>query len=665
MSLRIITLWLVLFSYSILYAQNFDLAGSDEGIYLSSEGREWIWAWKEGEVKKILPLPYGTFFLTTAGIVFSADLSQFEIRNEGLTKKVVKYYRNGEKSFSNLVQDLKDLEADPFNPSNLISCSKDGVFVTTNAGGEWRFLANPSFVPGIKSVAIFSKPDLQILIGHPFKGMYRKNISKGLAWERLNKGLLEGSSGDYEEISDITAQNHNRELSLYAANNFTPIIYQYSPGDNKWMTVLKLNSNFNMIEGLFFKEGKFYFSTLDGLTRWDTKANLSESFDISRIKSKIEGKFNCKINALCSVRNGQEEFNSRGLWMASPAPVKKYYETAAGKRGIYVSAAAVKNKKRLEGVLDLMSDCGLNSMVIDMKDDWGNLRFKPKSDLLKKISRAAGIIDLEQFTPSMKEKNIYLIARLVLFQDRVLYDYNQHQFAVKDRSGRRPWQGIKKNKDKTTGPILEYWVDPFCEKAWEYNVEIAKELIQRGFDEIQFDYVRFPTDGENLGEAYYGYKDQGMDKESAIMSFLIYARENINAPISIDIYGANGWWRTGARTGQDVELFRHYVDAICPMFYPSHFAPEFLNFEPASERTYRIYHTGSLRNFYIGKKSVVIRPYIQAFNLHTAYDRKYYGAQYLANEVKGVEDSIDLGYTFWNMGVKYQLLRQIYSGKGK
>jgi hypothetical protein len=130
----------------------------------------------------------------------------------------------------------------------------------------------------------------------------------------------------------------------------------------------------------------------------------------------------------------------------------------------------------------------------------------------------------------------------------------------------------------------EYWVDPFSEEVWEYNVAIARELVSRGFDEIQFDYIRFPTDGENLGNARYRWQEAGMDKESALMSFLSYARSHIQAPISIDIYGANGWYRTGARTGQDVELLARYVDVICPMFYPSHFEQGFLAYDPAEER---------------------------------------------------------------------------------
>lgn len=132
------------------------------------------------------------------------------------------------------------------------------------------------------------------------------------------------------------------------------------------------------------------------------------------------------------------------------------------------------------------------------------------------------------------------------------------------------------------------------------------------------------------------------------MSFLGYARRNIEAPISIDIYGANGWFRSGVRTGQDVELLARYADVICPMFYPSHFEQDFLAQPPEELRPYRIYYLGTLRNTYIARKRVVVRPYVQAFFLNVRYDRKWYNPDYVRRQVEGVRDSVNLGLTFWN-----------------
>jgi hypothetical protein len=200
----------------------------------------------------------------------------------------------------------------------------------------------------------------------------------------------------------------------------------------------------------------------------------------------------------------------------------------------------------------------------------------------------------------------------------------------------------------------ETWVDPYSEEVWEYNSDVAKELVARGFDEIQFDYIRFPTDGINLSNAAYRWREAGMDKESAMLSFLRHARKNIPAPISIDIYGANGWYRTGARTGQEVEMLAPYVDVICPMYYPSHFEQDFLAQNPAEERPYRIYYQGTKRTEHIARGQAVIRSWIQAFYLNVSYDRQYYNADYVLREVQGVRDAGNPGLTHWNNSGRYE-----------
>ena len=193
-------------------------------------------------------------------------------------------------------------------------------------------------------------------------------------------------------------------------------------------------------------------------------------------------------------------------------------------------------------------------------------------------------------------------------------------------------------------------------------------MISRGFNEIQFDYIRFPTDGLNLQNAQFRWKTDGMGKESALMSFLSYARQNIDAPLGIDIYGANGWYRTGARTGQDVEMLANYVDVICPMFYPSHFENEFLNYEPYAERPYRIYFYGTYRNSIIGRNKIIVRPWVQAFKLGVKYDQQYYNKDYVQQELFGIRDSANSGYMYWNNVGNYDIVQPdigdaVYTGK--
>ena len=262
---------------------------------------------------------------------------------------------------------------------------------------------------------------------------------------------------------------------------------------------------------------------------------------------------------------------------------------------------------------------------------------------------------------------MYLIGRIVTFKDRNLAAFGGGKYAVWNNAAKAPWVGIKEIEDivdDKTGEVTEKkthyydenWVDPYSPDVWEYNVAVAKELIARGFDEIQFDYIRFPTDGYNLNNASYRWKNEGMDKESALVSFLSYAREQIQAPISIDIYGANGWYRSGTRTGQDVEMLAEYVDVIAPMFYPSHFEQSFLNYEPAAERPYRVYYYGTFRNTIMARNRVIVRPWAQAFRLNVSYDRRFYGKDYVQQQIFGVRDSVNRGYMYWNNSGDYAMI---------
>ncbi len=652
-------------AYSIDNRKSFLLAGTGQGIYQWDFRGDPVLVWNnEGfppEIKKILPVPYGFFVLTSAGVFFSEDGRNFLGRNEGITYKTIKVINDGEKSFTNITEDLKDIEADPSNPDNLVTSSKDRVFISTNEGVSWFSIQGPVPYSTIKTLSIISSPDITIFLGHSFQGFFSFTLGKDASWKKMNTGLYNFSK-TFEEISGIAAEKDNSNLNIYAVNNFTPILYQWSSRSNSWSVIDHFQKDFDMMESMVKKGRYIYFVNRMGIMRYNLDTKALELDGANEIKNTLELKTEQSVSAIGGYDENGEEFHFSELWLPSLPPMKNYYSQSSQKRGLYVQATALKDKKRLDKLIDFMKQNSLNMITVDMKDDSGYLRFKPVSNLTASIARVVNPIDLDAFIPVMKENNIYLTARLVVFKDNVLYSYSNYTYAVKSRSvPGHPWQGTKIGRDGALKNIREYWVDPYSEKVWEYNMAIARELTERGFDEIQFDYVRFPTDGLNLDDANFSFREKGMDKESAILSFLSYARQNLNVPISIDIYGANGYYRTDARTGQDVETLRKYVDVICPMFYPSHFSEDFQYCEPIENRPYRIYYFGTLRNYFIGKKELVIRPYVQAFKLFGQFDRKYYGPRYIADEISGVQNSIDLGYTFWNMGMKYSMLPDAYS----
>jgi len=320
----------------------------------------------------------------------------------------------------------------------------------------------------------------------------------------------------------------------------------------------------------------------------------------------------------------------------------------------------------------------LNMVTIDMKDDYGRLRFTPKNQTFANWGRVFRPVDLEVFLNRMKEAGVYTVARIVVFKDPEAAARSNGKYAVWDRAKGIPWEGYYDTRQRKNTPpgtsankteildtddpewqILrtyydERWVDPYAEEYWEYIAAISEELCQRGFDEIQFDYIRFPTDGINLNDAAYRWHSPGMSMDSAIISFLKHVRSRVKAPISVDIYGANGWYRTGARTGQDVELLTPWVDVICPMYYPSHFEQYFLAQNPPELRPYRIYNTGVLRTNHIARGNAIVRPWVQAFYLNVSYDRQYYNSDYIQREIDGTRDAGNGGFTYWNNLGRYE-----------
>jgi hypothetical protein len=379
-------------------------------------------------------------------------------------------------------------------------------------------------------------------------------------------------------------------------------------------------------------------------------------------------------------RTQAEPVNLSELWLLeSGASGPAARALAGGKEGLYLPVNHAMDSHSLKPYLDVIKSRELNMIVIDMKDDYGRLRFTPNNPAISDKGRVFRPLDIDTFLRDMKARGIYTAARIVVFKDPVLAAKEDRRFAVWDGKNNKPWAGYHDARRKKTDisdedrqndlvAILpaddpdyaivrtfydERWVDPYSEEVWEYTAAAAAELHQRGFDEIQFDYIRFPTDGANLGDARYRWQENGMDMESAMLSFLRHIRSRVSAPISIDIYGANGWYRTGARTGQEVELLAPWVDVICPMYYPSHFEQDFLAQNPTEERPYRIYFQGTLRTARIGRGQIIVRPYVQAFYLNVSYDRKYYNADYVRREVEGVRAAGRPGLTYWNNSGRY------------
>ncbi len=648
------------------------LFGTSKGIYsLEADGKA-LPLWTDGSVSKIARYGGEYFALGERGIVATADLATWELRNAGLPVKVLKKFDGARKSFDRVVQELKDLEADPADPGKLVTAVKDAVFLSRDGGRSWANLGFPVRTNGVKAVAVASLPETVVFVAHAIYGVYYLEADKkGAKWTELNEGLdLLETTSNPDEVSDIKVIASSSAPTIWASQTFKASIYKLDWDAKRFLRVWNDGRDFGTVDSLdavagapipsaavrFVEDGSIgeLSLSLEGVAAVKERADLSAL--VARAGKAAGASLTCLLTDSVSLSE---------LWLlpfALPqAPARTV--SARGKEGLYLPVNHAGDPRLLAPYIATIDSRGLDMVVVDMKDDYGRLRFEPRDRSIREKGRVFNPIDVEAFAAALKPHGVWLVARVVVFKDPVLARWGGGKYAVWDEKTKASWQGFRTVKRKAAPPSTETetvvepydekWVDPYSEEVWDYVASIGKELTERGFDEVQFDYIRFPTDGENLRDARYRWRDPGMDMESAILSFLGHARSRISAPISIDIYGANGWYRTGARTGQEVELLSKYVDVICPMYYPSHFEQDFLANEPPEARPYRIYFRGTLRTDRIARSRVVVRPYVQSFYLNVSYDKKYYGADYVRYQVDGVRAAGAPGLTYWNNVGRY------------
>jgi hypothetical protein len=630
------------------------LVGADEGLFAVDPAGKLSPLWSGGSVKKILLVPgedssvnNALVILGSEGVLFSADMRNWELRNQGLPVKTIKIFQNGNKSFLPMVQEIKDIKLNPSDPRIMVCATKDNVYLTRDQGRIWKSLGSPPYrTNGIKAVAVAYMPELTVFLSHCTYGIFYFQPDRGAQWIELAQGLeMLETTGNPDEVADIAVMSASSGAVVYASQTFRRRIYRLDWSQKKFNLLWTDESPFGTVDSLYAGKTSLCF-LYEG-----TVASLDHAGLIMKEKPEIRESVriaSVQVKPHCVVIQDDEKITLSELWLLDE-PKDETKNNAANKEGLYLPVNHAMDGGSLKPYLDHIQRGALNMIVIDMKDDYGRLRFTPKNPAISAKGRVFRPLDIDTLLADMKKRGIYTAARVVVFKDPELAGKENGKYAVWDRRNAQPWVGYDENKK----PYDERWVDPYSEEVWEYIALTAEELHGRGFDEIQFDYIRFPTDGLNLGDARYRWQEHGMDMESAILSFLRHIRLRVKAPISIDIYGANGWYRTGARTGQEVELLAPWVDVICPMYYPSHFEQHFLAQNPPELRPWRIYYHGTLRTARIARGQAIIRPYAQAFFLNVSYDRKYYNPDYVLRQVEGVRAAGSGGLTYWNNGGRY------------
>ncbi len=306
-------------------------------------------------------------------------------------------------------------------------------------------------------------------------------------------------------------------------------------------------------------------------------------------------------------------------------------------KALYLSFFGIGDRKLRESAINLMQETDLNTLVIDIKGDRGMIPYRSSVPLAAEVGaqRVTTVREMANLMKSLKERGIYTIARIVVFKDNPLA-LARPDWAVRTQAG-EVWQ----DREHLA------WVDPFNKEVWKYNIDIAIEAAQYGFDEIQFDYVRFP-DATGLR---FSTDNKEENRVKAISGFLVEARRRLapfNVFVSADIFGYVCWNLNDTNIGQRLEDIAPHVDYLCPMLYPSGFQFGIPGYRIPVANPYQIVYL-SLKRAQERTKLPPhhFRPWLQAFRDY-AFDRREFKDREITSQVNAANGFGSGGWMFWN-----------------
>ncbi|MDI3270317.1 MAG: putative glycoside hydrolase, partial [Bacillota bacterium] len=304
------------------------------------------------------------------------------------------------------------------------------------------------------------------------------------------------------------------------------------------------------------------------------------------------------------------------------------------RKGLYLSAAGASHSGIYQAAVNLAKKSEINTLVIDVKED-GRIYFPTDDPLLVSVGAIGPVIpDLKEKIVDLHEKGVYVIARVVVVKDPGLAKVHP-EWAIQDARG-----GVWKDR---TG---QAWMDPYNEHVWEYNVRVALEAAKLGFDEIQFDYIRFPSDGQ-LSQIRYP-DAQGRTRVEAIRELMEAARSALgygNVPFSADIFGLIPSVKNDQGIGQYWEEVSLAADYLSPMVYPSHYARGTFGLSNPNEFPGpTVAH--SMRDAVKRTPSwgAWVRPWLQDFSLYGVH----YTPAMVREQIQASDQEGGIGWLLWN-----------------
>ena len=332
-------------------------------------------------------------------------------------------------------------------------------------------------------------------------------------------------------------------------------------------------------------------------------------------------------------------FISNVIKIPDIGPVVRHLKTPDSVKAVYMTSWVGGTASIRDRLVSLIDTTEVNAVVIDIKDATGKIAFTLNSEPFKSLESTDNRIpNIAELIDSLHDKDIYVIGRIAVFQDPYLIKKWPSEAVRQKTDPTKPWAD-----HKGIG-----WLDAGSQKVWDYVIALAEESYALGFDEINFDYIRFPSDGD-MQNIYFPLSE-GKPKAEVLESFFKYTDEKLRRgkrPMvtSADLFGMTATNTDDLGIGQVLERAAPYFDFIDPMVYPSHFPSGWNGFKNPADNPYDVIKItmdkAGDRVEAIGEPRTKIRPWLQDFNM---------GATYTADMVRAqITATYDAGLTSWLM----------------
>ena len=331
---------------------------------------------------------------------------------------------------------------------------------------------------------------------------------------------------------------------------------------------------------------------------------------------------------------------------------KSKYYPKDGVRGLYFNSGSINNPEVYDRIVGLIENSNLNAVVIDVKDDWGNITVNFDTDNEDIQYANTKLLDAESLISDLHSRGIYVIGRITTFKDS------------KKKKKHPEWGFTRDDGSLWANGRGEVFMNPFLKEVQDYNIEIGELAAEAGFDEIQYDYVRFAegfeTFGDTLSYSRGEYENKPMDegdkRVSAITGYVRKARESISAyglPVAIDVFGYALQAGRASGIGQDFSEISNEADIMCSMIYPSHWGPYSFDIEKPDLEPYE------LVTRYLKEEQAIFkdlehkpqsRPWIQDFTASWIGEGNWmvYDADAVQAQVDAIYESGQREYLIWN-----------------